>query len=292
MHKPFFRHKVTSKNCLVFCTVSIVCLQLLYASTLIAQGNLMITPRRVVLEGQHKTQELNLANMGKDSARYLISMLEIRMKSDGTFEQISIPDSGQHFSSNYIRFFPRSVALGPGEAQTVKIQITGQNEMAPGEYRSHIYFRAVPEERPLGEKEPYKDTSGISVHLVPIFGISIPVIIRVGESTSAVTLSNTAFERLHNDTPVLNMVFNRSGNMSVYGDLKIDFISPQGKTTRVGEIKGIAVYTPTSSRSIRVTLDNTRGIDYKAGKLHVMYTTSSDAKSVLKLAETELALFN
>ena len=262
------------------------------SSKLIAQGNLMITPKRVVFDGQRKTQELNLANTGKDSAHYLISMLEIRMNNDGTFEQISIPDSGQLFSSGYIRFFPRSVALGPGEAQTIKIQITRQNEMAPGEYRSHIYFRAVPEERPLGEKEPYKDTSGISVHLIPIFGISIPVIIRVGESTSAVTLSNTAFEMLHNDTPVLDMVFNRSGNMSVYGDLKIDFISPQGKTTRVGEIKGIAVYTPTLSRSIRVTLDNTRGIDFKAGKLHVVYSTSSDAKSVLKLAETELALFN
>jgi len=257
----------------------------------VAQGNLMITPRRVLFEGQKKIQELNLANTGKDSAHYLISMLEIRMNNDGTFDQISVPDSGQNFASNYIRFFPRSVALGPGEAQTIKIQITKQNQLVPGEYRSHIYFRAVPEEKPLGEKEIRKDTSGISVRLIPIFGISIPVIIRVGESTSAVNFSNTSFELLHNDTPVLNMVFNRTGNMSVFGDLKIDFISSQGKITRVGEIQGIAVYTPTSSRHIKITLEKIAGIDYKTGKLHIVYKTPSDAKS-LKIAETELVLFN
>ena len=292
MHRTFFQQQVINIKCLVFYIFFIVCSLLFFSAELMAQGNLMITPRRVLFEGQRKTQELNLANMGKDSAHYLISMLEIRMNEDGTFEQISVPDSGQNFASNYVRFFPRSVALGPGEAQTIKIQITKQNQLVPGEYRSHLYFRAVPEEKPLGEKESFKDTTGISVHLIPIFGISIPVIIRMGASTSEVNLSNTAFEMLHNDTPVLKTVFNRTGNMSVYGDLRIDFISPQGKVTRVAEIKGIAVYTPTTSRSIKVTLDNTQGINYKTGKLHVVYSTSSDARSVMKIAETELALIN
>jgi len=263
---------------------------LMFCSTkVMAQGNLMITPRRVVFEGQKKTQELNLANTGKDTARYLISMMEIRMREDGTFEQITAPDSGQNFASHYVRFFPRSVTLGPGEAQTVKIQIIKQSQLLAGEYRSHIYFRALPIEKPLGEKEISKDTSGISVHLTPIFGISIPVIIRVGEPNSQVNLSNTKFEMMNDSIPVLNMVFNRAGNISVYGDLKIDFISSSGKVKQVGEIKGIAVYTPTSSRKIRITLDRIAGIDYKTGKLHIVYTTSADSKSV-KIAETELML--
>jgi len=289
VHRTFFLQNVLRQPASIIFLIT--CFLFTFCSwKVVAQGNLMITPRRVLFEGQKKIQELNLANTGKDSAHYLISMLEIRMNNDGTFDQISVPDSGQNFASNYIRFFPRSVALGPGEAQTIKIQITKQNQLVPGEYRSHIYFRAVPEEKPLGEKEIRKDTSEISVRLIPIFGISIPVIIRVGESTSAVDLTNTTFEMLHNDTPVLNMVFNRTGNMSVYGDIKIDFISLQGKITQVGEIKGIAVYTPTSSRSIRVSLEKIAGIDYKTGKLHIVYKTPSDAKS-LKIAETELVLF-
>ena len=254
-----------------------------------AQGNLMITPRRIVFEGQRRTQELNLANTGKDTARYLISMLEIRMNTDGTFEQISTPDSGQNFASNYVRFFPRSVILGPGEVQTVKVQVTKQSQLIPGEYRSHIYFRAIPQEKPLGEEVPIQDTVGISVRIIPVFGISVPVIIRNGESTAAVNLSNTTFEKTTDDISIVHMVFNRTGNMSVYGDIKIDFISAQGKITQVGEIKGLAVYTPTVSRRVKVVLDKLPGIDYKTGKLHIVYSTPADAKST-KLAETELIL--
>ena len=255
-----------------------------------AQGNLVITPRRVLFEGQRKTQELNLANTGKDTARYLISMMEIRMNESGAFEEITVPDSGQNFASSHVRFAPRSVTLGPGEAQTVKIQVTKQSQLVEGEYRSHIYFRAIPNEKPLGEKELSKDPEGINVHLIPIFGISIPVIIRVGETTSQVTLSNAIFEMWNDSIPVLDMVFNRTGNMSTYGDLRIDFISSQRKVTQVANIQGIAVYTPTSSRKVRVTLDKIAGIDYKTGKLHIVYTNPSGARSV-KIAETELTLF-
>src|SRR6185503_100157 len=86
-----------------------------------AQGNLEIMPMRVVFEGQKKIVALNLANTGNDTARYVISTLEIRMKEDGTFERIEQPDSGQRFASSYIRFFPRSITLAPQEAQVIKI---------------------------------------------------------------------------------------------------------------------------------------------------------------------------
>lgn len=254
-----------------------------------AQGNLMVTPRRVIFEGQRNIQELNLANTGKDTARYLISMLEIRMKQDGTFEQITVPDSGQNFASRHIRFFPRSVTLGPGEVQTVKVQVTRQSQLKTGEYRSHIYFRAVPEAKPLGAKEPVEEKAGLSVQLTPVFGITIPVIIRSGESSATVHLSQAGFNTLPNGKPVVNMVLERTGDRSVYGDLTVDFISSQGKKIRVGIIKGIAVYTPTPSRKLLIALDRTDGVDYNNGKLHIVYTTPLDDKPV-KLAETEVEL--
>jgi P pilus assembly chaperone PapD len=285
MYSPLFLNKLTTiKPALFFTLLFTIC-----SAKGMAQGNLMITPRRVVFEGPQKTQELNLANTGKDTARYLISMLEIRMKEDGTFEQITAPDSGQNFASRHVRFFPRSVVLGPGESQTVKIQITKQSQLVAGEYRSHIYFRAVPEEKPLGEKECSQDTANISVQLVPVFGISIPVIIRTGQSATTVKLSHAAFEMLNDSTPALNVTFNRVGNMSVYGDLTIDFVSRQGKVTRVGEIKGIAVYTPTTRRRVKIALQKTANIDYKTGQLHIVYTTPSDAKSIM-IAQTGLSL--
>jgi hypothetical protein len=255
----------------------------------IAQGNLLVTPARVIFEGQKKMQELNLANTGRDSARYLISMIEIRMNEDGTFDKITEPDSGQHFASDHLRFFPRNITLGPNEAQSVKVQLTKISQLIPGEYRSHIYFRSVPDEKPLGDKSIKSDDAGISVKLVPVFGITIPIIIHVGETTANVNFSDLAFAVGDDMQPRINMVFNRTGNASVYGDITVDYISTGGKISRVGTVNGIAVYTPNIKRQFHVNLIKKQGIDYSKGTLRITYTTKKENKAV-QLTQAELIL--
>jgi hypothetical protein len=253
------------------------------------QGNLLITPRRVVFEGSKRSMDLNLANTGQDTAVYAISVLNERMKEDGSFETITEPDSGQRFADRFIRFFPRSVRLGPNEAQTVKVQLIRTNELTPGEYRSHFYFRSIPSAKPLGEEGIIKDSTTISVKLIPIFGITIPVIIRIGEPTTKVTISDLSLNIVSDTIPRLSMVFHRSGNMSVYGDLAVDYISPQGKSVRAGIANGIAVYTPNRSRKFQLDLNKLPGIDYRSGKLKATFSAPSDVKPS-KYAEAELTL--
>lgn len=255
-----------------------------------AQGDLLLYPKRIVFEGSRKSQTLNVANTGKDTVRYLISVVQMRMKEDGSFEIISHPDSAQNFADKNFRFFPRNVVLGPNESQTVKMQLVNTAQLAPGEYRSHLYFRAEPDKRPLGEEATVKDSSSISVNLIAVFGISIPVIIRSGESTTKVTLSDASFQLKGDSIPSLKVSFTRKGNMSVYGDISVDHISIQGKVTRVAIAKGMALYTPNLVRHFSLVLDKIGGIDYKKGRLHIAYTTQADTQS-LKIAETELALF-
>lgn len=255
-----------------------------------AQGNLLLTPNRIVFEGQKRMQEINLANSGKDTVSYLVSFIEIKMNENGTFEQVSVPDSGQYFASSYLRFFPRRVTLAPNEAQTVKVQLTKAGQLSSGEYRSHLYFRAVPEEPALGEGDSSHDVTGLTVQLTPVFGITIPIIIRIGELTNAISLSVSALEMSADSTLSVPLTLNRSGDKSAYGDLKITFISSKGKTVQVAEVKGVAVYTPTTSRRLKMKLQNVPGVDYKTGKLHITYSTSSDTPPI-QLAETELALY-
>lgn len=71
----------------------------------------------------------------------------------------------------------------------------------------------------IGEAEPEQD--GISVRLVPIFGISMPIIIHVGESNTKVSFSDVSLNMRHDSVPVLKMTFNRTGNMSVHGDVSV-----------------------------------------------------------------------
>jgi len=254
-----------------------------------AQGNLIIIPRRVVFDGTKRTQDLNLANTGTDTAKYLISIIQYRMLEDGNFQEITKPDTSQNFADKNFRFFPRSVILAPNEAQTIKIQLINTSDLQPGEYRSHLYFRAVPNDKPLIDKANEKPENAISVRLVPTFGIAIPVIIRRGTSTSKVTFSASSIENTLQGANQLKLTFMRTGNMSVYGDITVNYISPEGKIIQVGMARGFAVYTPNTIRHFTLGLDKNTNIDYHKGKLHIVYTTSPEDKSI-KMAETELAL--
>ncbi|SDL14232.1 P pilus assembly protein, chaperone PapD [Salinimicrobium catena] len=249
-----------------------------------AQGDLMVMPKRLVFDSNQRSQEINLANTGKDTAIYAISFINYRMTETGSFEQIETPDEGQRFATDFLRYFPRRVTLAPNEAQTIRVQLTRTGNLEKGEYRSHIYFRAVQEQKALGEDN--KDASeGISIQIKTVFGISIPVIIRHGESSLEVNLSDVKLE-LDEEEPKLSMVIKRSGNMSVYGDLMVEHISEQGKLTRIGFVKGISVYTPNSKRQFTMKLSNPEAVDLNVGKLKITYT--SDADQDLSVAVIEL----
>lgn len=279
-----------SRQLLWFSLTGLILLQVFFPLNTRAQGNLLITPKRVVFEGNDRSMDLNLANIGDDTATYAISLIEIRMTEEGGFETITEPEDGQMFASQYLRYFPRTVTLGPNETQAVKIQVIRGGSLQPGEYRSHLYFRAVPREEPLGEEEvTTTDPSAISVKLTPVFGITIPAIIRIGQPSVNVTITDPVL-RYENDTvPRLSIVFNRNGNYSVYGDLSVDHVSPQGVVTRVGAANGIAVYTPNKRRSFEFTLTNTDEIDLASGKLLIYYSAPSDVQPE-KYAEAELPL--
>ncbi len=255
-----------------------------------AQGDLLISPRRVVLGGSKRTEELNLANTGKDTLRYLISTLEARMKDDGAFEIVDpAVDSTGAYATPHIRFFPRSVVLGPGEAQTVRVQISGAAALEEGEYRSHLYFRAAPPQAPLGEEEAGGAAAPepkVAVVLKPVFGISIPVILRVGGPTATAALSDLRFTP--GNQPKIDLTFLRSGSASLYGDLLVEHVGSGGAVTPVGRARGIAVYTPNARRAFTLPLTPAAGVDLGSGRLRVRYTDGSSKE--ITLAEGELAL--
>jgi P pilus assembly chaperone PapD len=254
-----------------------------------AQGNLLITPRRVVFEGNKQSQELTLANTGADTAKYSVSFVQYRMTADGGFEQIELPDSGQLFADKYLRFFPRSVTLPPNGSQIIRMQYRKMPDMQNAEYRSHVYFRAVPKETLLGEDEKSKDSTAIGVKLTPIFGISIPVIIRNGNLSLAVKLSNVSLETMSDTVPTLSVTFERSGFKSVYGDLVVTWEPAQGEDIEVGVVRGIAVYTPNTLRNFKMQLRNLPGVDYTKGKLLIKFQAQNDVKAEL-FAEKEFPL--
>lgn len=256
---------------LSFLALTGIMLMPLWAS---AQGNLLVTPRRIVFEGNQSSQEINLANTGQDTSIYSVSFVQYQMNEDGSFTEIETPAEGQKFADKFLRYFPRTVALAPGEAQMVRMQLRRSPDLTDGEYRSHLYFRAVPQEQPLGLDDQLTDTTAIGIRITPIFGITIPVIIRTGDLEASVSIDNMQLEPLTDSTAMLHLTFNREGNRSVFGDITVDYNPANGKTVQVGLVRGVAVYTPNERRDFKMELKNPTG--FKDGKLVVKYTSAEE----------------
>ncbi len=234
-----------------------------------AQGDLMVMPKRVVFDANERSHEVNIANTGNDTATYAISFIQYKMAEDGNFIQIEEPEEGQKFASEYLRYYPRRVSLAPNEAQTIRLQLTKTGEMSEGELRSHFYFRAVEKETALAKEDLQKDADGISINIKTVFGISIPVIIRKGNTTAEVKLEELKLDL--EESPVLSLDIVRSGNRSVYGNFRVSYISDNGSVTEIGKVNGISVYTPNTRRHFKFPLENSEDINWHQGQLKIEY---------------------
>ena len=238
-----------------------------------AQGDLLITPKRLVFDGSKRVEEINLANIGKDTTTYTISFVQFKMDEKGVMSPISDTDTTGNFAHKNLRFFPRTVTLAPNEAQSVKVQLIKANELLPGEYRSHLFFKNEITRAVLGDEKAAARDSGISVNLKPVFGISIATIIRIGNNETSASISDALFSPSATD-PAVSFAINRKGNFSVYGDVKVTHISPSGVRSEVALMKGLAVYNPNPVRKVTLPLTKGASVDYALGSLQIDYFES------------------
>src|SRR3546814_12247408 len=85
-------------------------------------------------------------------------------------------------------FSQRRVTLPPSQPQVVRVGVRVPEGLPPGEYRAHMLFRAVPDVVPAVAAEAKPAGAGVSIALTPIYGITIPVIVRVGDLGAAAAI--------------------------------------------------------------------------------------------------------
>lgn len=203
------------------------------------------------------------------------------MREDGSFENIEQLDSLAFYADSYLRIFPRTVTLAPRESQSVIVQFRRKAGMQAGEYRSHLYFRSEKDYTPLGQDKAVKDSTLLSVSITPIFGMSIPIIIRTGEVLVSASISNLKLETLPDNIQNLLFTINRVGNISLYGDINIQMIPEQGAPFEVGALNGVGIYTSINLRKMNIQLTNPKGGHLPKGKLNITYSSKNEGKSVV-----------
>ena len=253
-----------------------------------AQGNLLITPMRVVFEGSKQIQELNLVNTGTDTTTFTISFLQYTMKEDGTMVKLDMPEEVPMSAVPFLRIYPSRVTLAPGEPQVIVLQLRRRAGMSTGEYRSHLYIRAEKDVSPLGFKKFGQDTTQLSIQLIPVYGLCIPILIRTNDVKVNTTLNDLALESPDESSQFLKFTINRTGNISTYGDIIVELVPLQGRSVQIAVVRGIGIYTDINKRILVVRLNNTPGTPFKKGKMKVSYITNDESKKPALYAEGEL----
>lgn len=256
-----------------------------------AWAELMIAPTRIVFDKNLRAAQLDLINDGAESATYRISIVNRRMSETGEFSPIVSPAPGEQFADELLRYSPRQVVLAPGAGQAVRLSLRKPADLPAGEYRSHLIFEKVASTTGATSIESQAASSDeLTMQLTMLVGITIPVIVRQGDTTASVTLTGLELLKpVAAEPPTVALVLQRSGNRSVYGDLGAMFTPHGGTAQEVGRAGGVAVYTPNAVRKVKLALTLPPALVLARGTLRVTFRERPDAGGKL-LAEAAIEL--
>lgn len=261
-----------------FFTLILFTLALLLAMTSQnAWAQLSVSPKRVIFEDRERSQELLLINTGNKTKKYRIGFKQLKMNTAGGYEPVARAETEQAlFASDAVRFSPRQVTLEPGMSQTVRLLVRKPRGFIDGEYRSHLTFSEIPDDTDQFGVPQTNVQQGFAFRMRPLLGISIPIILRQGKLSQAVTIKKPTM-----GANVVNLELHRVGQASVYGEIKVNF-KPQNNQEEItlGTIKGVSVLPPLDWRKVTVPL-NEQIKNLGQGELHITYS-NLEVKSATK----------
>jgi hypothetical protein len=232
-----------------------------------ASGDLLVAPTRLVLDGSRGT-EVVLNNIGAEPATYRISLEIKRMTAAGGLDEIVEANAtdAEKAALSMIAFSPRRVTLPPNQPQVIRVGVRVPEGTPPGEYRAHMLFRAVPDAAPA-TVDAKSAGEGVSIALTPIYGITIPVIVRVGD-LGAKAVIGEAWVSETRDGPAFEFDLTRTGNRSVYGDIEV---TRPGVAEPLLLARGIAVYPEVGARKVSLRVPPELAAKLK-GPVRIRYT--------------------
>jgi len=257
-------------------------------------GDLVVSPTRVVFEARTRSSKVTLANRGSATATFRISLIDMSMDEYGQMNQAAPEDTSLPSAKGLIRYAPRQIDIAPGATQVVRLSLRKPANLADGEYRSHMFFRAVPPEgagRSVTDDTPL-EKGELRIQLVPIYGVTIPIIVRNGQLSTNAGLQNLVLKDATDTEPQkLEIELTRAGDRSAFGDL-VALYRPAdgGDEIVVGRVSRVAVYTPNAKRTVVLTLRVPDGVSLKpGGSIHVTYRETDEEGGKI-LAESDFAL--
>lgn len=238
---------------------------------------LKVTLKRIVFEGPRRAEVLSIINNTGEEQAYRLSWRPMRMTEDDAL--VPVEDDAQAALlrpvDDFVRFAPRRIVVPPGGTQQVRLMLTRPQDLAAGEYRSHLWLQPEADHVKFDARKNTQgeETARPQVQLKMLTGMTIPVIVRHGPLSVKATLSDVRVTR-HAEGRGLDVSLRvgRQGNRSLYGDFKL---TCDGDVL-VREIKGVAVYTEVAQRHLRFSVPLAAADSPACKNLSVQYIADQD----------------
>jgi P pilus assembly chaperone PapD len=234
------------------------------------QANLLVTPKRVVFDERDRTHQVVLINATTQVRSYRLEWVEQQQVDGGAYRLLKDEEIiGRKKASDFMRFSPRQVRLGPGERQVVKILARRGANMAPGEYRSHLLFSALP---PITETTN-EAIDGMKMELNVLVSYSIPVILNVNYKVPQILIGDvTINEKPEKENKFADVIvkLNKTGNYFTYGKVKAYFKAEnQDSFKEVAVLNGVSIYGEANTYNANLTW--LEAPDARRGELKIRY---------------------
>lgn len=244
---------------------------LVFQTSAFASGDLLVAPTRVILDS-NRGAEVILSNIGSEEATYRISLELRRMTDNGKLEDIETDNASEAEGTalSLIRYAPRRVTLLPNQPQSIRIKPIIPADLKDGEYRAHMMFRAIP--KTDSAAEVLTTDAGLQIRLQPIYGITIPIIVRKGALEATAAIANPRVVTDEGGSS-FQLDLSRKGGRSVYGELRV---TRPGVDEPILVAKGIAIYPEVNERMVRIPIDPAMIPSYQ-GEVVVSYYEAANA---------------
>lgn len=242
-------------------------------------ANLNISPKRVTFDRADRSATVYIFNQGNGPGTFDITLIDRVMLPDGEIlplaEAQAKPELKAYVdnlksASSMLVVTPRRVSLAAGKGQTIRIRAAAAvggaaGGPAPGEYRTHLTVATIPP-RDAGltaEQAAATGTQQLSFQINSVFGLSIPVVLRVGppDIRGSIEGAKITTENVSSDgaspprpTSMLRFKLVRLGPNSLFGNIEVRGSKEKAGAEPLAAVRGLGVYPEIDHRDIAMVL--------------------------------------
>jgi hypothetical protein len=243
-------------------------------------ANLNISPKRITFDRADRTATVYVFNQGTAAATFDIALIDRIMLPDGQI--LAVSEAQTHpedkptldklkSAQGMLVATPRRATLEPGKGQTIRLRAapptTGAAGNPPpnGEYRTHLTVTTIPP-RDIGltaEQAAALSPQELRFQINSVFGLSIPVILRVGAADVRGGIENAKLvtQNISPDgiapakpTQVISFDLVRLGPNSLFGNLEVRGSKDKATADPLAAARGIGVYPEIDRRQVQLPL--------------------------------------